>query len=136
MGCCHSRCSKELWRAARSWRSLALRDTIASLGRLMRATSPVLEKIFAATIVVACLVMLVRLGLGARRRQRFDTAAARWSRRIGARLDSIFTWNSVRRRARREADDAIRRARGGGDAGEWDGNVYRPKSFKKDRKIH
>ena len=93
-----------------------------------------LEKIFAAMVVVACLVMLVRLGLGARRRQRFDATVVRWSERAGARVDSLFTWNSVRRRARREAADAIRRAREGG--GEWDGNVYRPKSFKKDRKIH
>lgn len=93
-----------------------------------------LDKILYATVVFACLVMLVRLGLGARRRQRFDTTAARWSRRAGARLDTLFTWNSGRRRARREAEDAIRRARDGG--GEWDGNVYRPKSFKKDRKIH
>ena len=94
-----------------------------------------LEKIFAATIVVACLVMLVRLGLGARRRQRFDATAVRWSERAGARVDALFSWNSVRRRARREAESAIRRAREG-DGGEWDDNVYRPKSFKKDRKIH
>ncbi|MGZ5130774.1 MAG: hypothetical protein ACXWCU_16520 [Caldimonas sp.] len=92
------------------------------------------EKIFAATIVAGCLVMLLRLVLGPRRRQRFDSSIARWSRRTGARLDALFTWNSARRRARRAADEAIRRARDG--AGEWDGNVYRPKSFKKDRKIH
>lgn len=97
------------------------------------------EKIFAAIVVAGCLVMLLRLGLGARRRHRFDGAIARWSRRAGARLDSILTWNSQRRRARRVADAAIRRAREGTrtDAGEWDGNVYRPKSFKKKgRKIH
>lgn len=94
-----------------------------------------LEKIFAATIVAGCLVMLLRLVLGARRRQRFDATVSRWARRI----DTFFTWNSVRRRARREAEDAIRRARdgAGSGAGEWDGNVYRPKSFKKkQRKIH
>ena len=98
------------------------------------------EKIVAAIIVAGCLVMLLRLGLGARRRQRFDSTVARWSRRTGARLDSIFTWNSQRRRARRVADAAIRRAREGPSTrggGEWDGNVYRPKSFKKKgRKIH
>ena len=98
-----------------------------------------LEKIFAAIIVAGCLVMLVRLGLGMRRRQRFDSTVARWCRRTSARLDSLFTWNSSRRRARREAEAAIRRAREGtsSGAGEWDGNVYRPKSFKKKgRKIH
>ena len=85
-----------------------------------------LEKIFAATIVAGCLVMLLRVVLGPRRRQTFDRGIARWSRRIRARLEGLFTWNSGRRRAR------------DGAAGEWDGNVYRPKSFKtkKDRKIH
>ncbi len=98
-----------------------------------------LETIFAAIIVAGCLVMLLRLSLGARRRQRFDSTVARWSRRTGARFESIFTWNSSRRHARRVAEAAIRRAREGTrtDAGEWDGNVYRPKSFKKKgRKIH
>jgi len=52
------------------------------------------------------------------------------------RIQGLFTWNASRRRARRAAEEAIRRAREGG---EWDGNVYRPKSFNrkdKDRKIH
>ncbi len=104
-----------------------------------RKVPPVLEKILAAIVVAGCLVMLLRLGLGARRRQRFDNAVARWSRRTGERVESIFTWNSSRRRARRLAEAAIRRAREGTrtDKGEWDGNVYRPKSFKKKgRKIH
>lgn len=97
------------------------------------------EKVLAAIVVAGCLVMLLRLGLGARRRQRFDSSIARWSRRTGAWFESIFTWNSSRRRARRVAEAAIRRAREGArtDAGEWDGNVYRPRSFKKKgRKIH
>ena len=92
------------------------------------------EKIIAALVVAACAVMFVRLSLGARRRAGLDRFVARWSRRIGARVEGVFTWNGSRRRARREAEEAIRRARGRG--GEWDGNVYRPKSFKKDRKIH
>ncbi len=94
-----------------------------------------LEKIFPAVVVVACLVMLLRLALGERRRHLFDRTIARWSRTLRVRTEGLFTWNSSRRRARRAADEAIRRAREG--AGEWDGNVYRPKSFKKkDRKIH
>ena len=95
----------------------------------------VLEKLFPAIVVACCLVLLLRLVLGERRRHRFDRAIARWSRTIGARIESLFTWNASRRRARRAAEEAIRRAR---DGGEWDGNVYRPKSFgkRKDRKIH
>ena len=95
-----------------------------------------LEKLFPAIVVAACLVLLLRLVLGERRRHRFDRALARWSRNARQRIESLFTWNGERRRARRAAEEAIRRAREGG--GEWDGNVYRPKSFdkKKDRKIH
>jgi hypothetical protein len=93
----------------------------------------VLEKIFAATIVAGCLVLLLRVVLGVRRRARFDAALARWSHRIGARTDALFAWPAARRRARREAEAAIRRAREGG---EWDGNVFRPKSFRNKRKMH
>jgi hypothetical protein len=95
----------------------------------------VLEKLVPAIVVAACLVLLLRLVLGERRRNRFDRAIARWSRSTRRRVDGLFTWNAGRRRARRAADEVIRRAREGG---EWDGNVYRPKSFdkKKDRKIH
>ena len=94
-----------------------------------------LEKIVPALIVVACLVALGRLVLGERRRLRLDRAVSRWARAARSRIEGLFTWNADRRRARRAADEAIRRAR---DGGEWDGNVYRPKSFKgkKDRKIH
>ena len=96
-----------------------------------------LEKLFPAIVVAACLVLLLRLVLGERRRHRFDRAVARWSRNARIRIEGLFTWNAGRRRARRAAEEAIRRAREGG---EWDGNVYRPKSFtknkKNDRKIH
>ena len=109
----------------------------------MRACRPpparkasVLEKLFPAIVVAACLVLLLRLVLGERLRHRFDRIIARWSRTASARIQGLFTWNASRRRARRAAEEAIRRAREGG---EWDGNVYRPKSFNrkdKDRKIH
>ena len=100
-----------------------------------RRKTAVLEKLFPAIVVAACLVLLLRLVLGEQRRHRFDRAIARWSRTAAARIEGLFTWNRSRRRARREAEEAIRRAREGG---EWDGNVYRPKSFgkRKDRKIH
>lgn len=91
------------------------------------------EKIFAAVLLAVCLLLLVRVFVGAARRARIDAAIARLSRRTGARIDAIVQAPGMRRRARREADDAIRRA---GARGDWDGNVYRPKSFKKDRKLH
>ena len=90
------------------------------------------EKIFAVTVVVGCLVLLLRILLGPRRRARFDRALARWSVRISSSVDAVFAWPSARRRARREAEAAIRRAQ----QGEWSGNVYRPKSFRDKRKLH
>ena len=92
-----------------------------------------LEKIFAATIVIGCLVLLLRLVVGPRRRARIDVTLARIARRTGAAADAVFAWPGARRRARREAEAAIRRAR---EAGEWQGNVYRPKSFRKRRDLH
>jgi hypothetical protein len=99
------------------------------------ACAPAVEKIFPALVVVACAIGLVRLMLDERRRHRFDRTIARWTRTARLRMEGLFTWNADRRRARRAADEVIRRAREGG---EWDGNVYRPRSFKgrKDRNLH
>ncbi len=100
------------------------------------SVSAVPEKIFAASIVVACLLLLVRGLLGERRRHRLDAALRRLSERIGRGLDAVFARSGAQRRAKREASAAIRRARERA-AGEWDGNVYKPKSFKKKRRdIH
>lgn len=97
------------------------------------APRTVLEKIIAGLMFAACLVLLLRVFLGERKRARFDAAIARFSARMGRRTDAMFAAPAAKRRARREADEAIHRAKNG----EWDGNVYRPKSFKKkDRKIH
>lgn len=85
-------------------------------------------------MLAGCLVLLLRVFLGARRRATFDAAIARFSRRVSRRTDTLISLPAAKRRARREAEVAIRRAREGG---EWDGNVYRPKSFKKKGgKIH
>ena len=90
-----------------------------------------IERVFAAIALAVCVLLLLRLTLGAPRRYRFDMAA----RRIGLRLrgigHAIWHWRDARRdaaRARQAADEAIQRAR---DRGEWDGNVYTPKAFRK-----
>ena len=89
-----------------------------------------IERVLAAIVLAVCVVLLLRLALG-ERRWRLDA----WLRRRGARLrrlgSSIWHWRDTRReaeRARKVADEVIRRAR---DRGEWDGNVYTPKSFRK-----
>ncbi|MEO8079828.1 MAG: hypothetical protein ABI641_04805 [Caldimonas sp.] len=94
-----------------------------------------LEKIFAASVVAACALMLLRVLVGPRRRSRLDASLRRLSARIGRFLDAVFARPNAARRAEREAKAAIRRAQGRA-AGHWDGNVYKPKSFRKRRDIH
>ena len=88
----------------------------------------VVEKIFAATIVVACVLLLARMVLRPRRRARVDGAlrkkAVLWQRRI----HRAVLWPAAELRARRETRDAIRRARR--SAIEREGNVVSPKAFK------
>jgi hypothetical protein len=104
----------------------------------------VIEIVFAAIVLAACAVLFVRLLIGPVRRARFDDAVRRSTRATRQAVRS--GWYSVRhgRRSRREAervaDEIIRRARGQRDGadtdGEWEGNVYKPKSFRKPRKLH
>ncbi len=90
-----------------------------------------IERVFAAIALAVCALLLVRLVIGERRRWRFDAFVRRMAqgaRRFGIR---VWHWRDARRAAesaRRAADEAIKRAR---DRGEWDGNVYTPKSFRK-----
>ena len=83
------------------------------------------DRILAAIIVAVCTVLLVRLLIGARRRERFDAALRRAWRAVCGVAVSV----RHRREAARVAEEAIERARQ--RSGEWDGNVYKPKSFRK-----
>ena len=90
-----------------------------------------IERVFAAIALAVCLVLLVRLTLGAPRRYRFDAAVRRATAHLRRAGHAIWHWRDARQeaeRARQVADEAIQRAR---DRGEWDGNVYTPKSFRK-----
>lgn len=89
------------------------------------------DKIFAAIVLACCLVLLLRLALGERRRYRFDAFWRRLWITLRVQGARAWHWPSARRRARRDAEEAIRRARDG----VWEGNVYKPKSFDK-RKLH
>ena len=91
-----------------------------------------IEKILAGIALFVCVALLGRLLLSTHRQLQFDFAVERaWAslRRTTLRL---VRWPSARRQAHRETRDAIERARGG----EWDGNVYRPKSFRRPKKPH
>ena len=108
----------------------------------------VIEKLLAALVLVVCLVMLGRMLLPARQQQRFDAALREWRDRLRA-LRHRRPWQrrAARQDAARTAEEAIRKARrtasrgNGHDGkaepeGEWDGNVFRPKSFKPPQKPH
>lgn len=89
---------------------------------------PLIEKIVALTIAAACLVMLVRLLLGERRRQRLDSAVIGHWRRASTWVVKGWRWRVSRKKAAKEAQAVINRARTRGD---WEGNVFRPKTFQK-----
>ena len=91
------------------------------------------EKFVAAVTLAACGVLLARLMLGHRRRQRFDAAARRAFAACRTAARRAVRWPSARREAAAAAEEAIRRARGAVDR---DGNVIRPRAFRGPRKPH
>jgi hypothetical protein len=80
--------------------------------------------VLAALMLALCLVAMVRLLVGTRRRMAMDL----WARGVWQRLRHLRHWRRSRQSAQQLADEAIRRARG---EGHWEGNVYKPKSFKR-----
>ena len=91
-----------------------------------------IERTFAALVLAACAVLMLRLLMGERRRYRFDAAMRRAALALRRWALTLRHWRASRRaaeQAAKAADDAIARARG--RDGEWDGNVYKPKSFRK-----
>jgi hypothetical protein len=97
------------------------------------ATVVLVEKLFAGAVVCVCLALLLRPYIKAPWLLRLETAIGRHARRLQRGIVQLWRWPGVRRRARREAQAAIRKAR---DGGAWEGNVYRPKSMSKPRKLH
>ncbi|MFG6488861.1 hypothetical protein ACG04R_19400 [Roseateles sp. BYS78W] len=90
-----------------------------------------------------CVLLAVHMALPWRLRSRVDAQLARLGGWLQAQLDRAVGWRRRQRQTRAaalEADRVIRRAREsaqhGRVEGEWDGNVYRPKSFEKPKKPH
>ncbi|MDE2000378.1 MAG: hypothetical protein KGI52_15790 [Burkholderiales bacterium] len=86
------------------------------------------EKIVAALTALACLVMLLRLALGARRTASFDRAVLGLWEQVRR---SVMRW--IRRikhgkQARKATQEVLQRVR---KAAERDGNVITPHAFKK-----
>lgn len=93
------------------------------------------EPLLAGLTLVVCAVLLVRLCLRPAQRQRFDRTLRGWGWTLRHGALQLWHWRASRRLARAEADAVIRRARTGKAAeGEWSGNVYTPKSFRKTRR--
>ena len=91
------------------------------------------ETVFAGITLAVCVVLLLRLMLGPRRRQRFDTAVRRAWITCLTRARRLYGWRSARRESAAAAEAAILRARRVVDR---DGNVIRPRSFRGPRKPH
>lgn len=94
----------------------------------------VIDNVLPFTIAVACLLMLGRLFLGPRLRARLDNAASRRWNSLKRHAVALYRRRSVRQEAARAAEEAIRKARAG--SGQWEGNVYKPDTFKRPRKPH
>src|SRR4051794_21108817 len=97
---------------------------------------PSIEHIAAATIVLVCVLLLVRQFIGAHRRARLDVGLQRFARSVrrSARMTRTrvlrwYRWPAAHRAARRATEDAIRRARG--DARRQDDDPVRRKSSPK-----
>jgi hypothetical protein len=104
-----------------------------------------LHTVLAATGLVVCIVLAVHMALPWRLRARVDARATRLGRWLRGQVDRAIGWRRRQRQTRAaalEAERVIRRAREaalrdqGRRDGEWDGNVYRPKSFDKPKKPH
>jgi hypothetical protein len=93
----------------------------------------VTELVFAGIALLVCVALLLRMALPERQRQRVD---AQWSllmHRGRLLAHRLWFWRTHRKRAAREAEEAIRRAQ---HKVKRDGNVIRPDSFKGPRKPH
>jgi hypothetical protein len=99
--------------------------------------------VLAAIGLVVCIALAVHMALPYRLRARVDAAMAGVLGWLQGQFDRAMGWRRRQRQTRAaalEAERVIRRAQesaqNGRLDGEWDGNVYRPKSFEKPKKPH
>ncbi len=83
------------------------------------------EKLFAGLALALCIVMLLRMTLGAQRRARLDRRALQGWKRLTQWVQYLLHWRSRRESARQASQKAIRRAQHKAK-GKWKGNVYTP----------
>lgn len=103
-----------------------------------------LHTVFAALGLATCIALAVHMALPYTARMRVNAALARLGAWMRAQIDRAAGWRHRQRQTRAAALEAARvihRARESAQNeprvdGEWDGNVYRPKSFEKPKKPH
>jgi len=92
-----------------------------------------IELVFAGIALIVCVALLLRMALPERQQQRVDAQWTLLVHRGRLLAHRAWFWIRHRRRAAREAEEAIQRAQ---RKVERDGNVIRPDSFKAPRKPH
>ena len=98
----------------------------------------------AAIGLAICVALAVHMALPYRAQARVNHLLRNLGAALQVQVDRLTGWRRRQRQTRAaqlEAERVIRRARegsqnGGRPDGEWDGNVYRPKSFEKPQKPH
>lgn len=92
------------------------------------ALMQILSQVLAGIVLAGCVVLLVRMVIGAPRRARLDAAVLRLVDRLRRRPPAPRpTGGADAREAARVAEEAIRRA---ARRGRWEGNVYKPDAFR------
>jgi len=92
-------------------------------------------KFLAATVLLVCIAMAVRMALPLAQQRWVDARLRRAQWLLMDRWQAVTGWRrrrAVNKTAEAEAEAAIKKARAGSKMvdGEWDGNVYRPERFK------
>lgn len=86
------------------------------------------EKAVAVLVAVACIVMLLRLAVGAKRRQRFDRAWRVWWQSTRKHAVRLYRRQTTRKEAEKATQEILQRLR---RPVERRGNVISPKAFKR-----
>jgi hypothetical protein len=94
------------------------------------------DKLFPIFVAAVCVVLLIRMALGDKRRTKLDKAFIKAWAGLSRRVKFLYQWRSRRQsaaQARQVAQDVIQRVR---HRVEKEGNVLTPEAFKEPRKPH
>lgn len=89
------------------------------------------EKTVAWLIAIACIAMLLRMALGAKRRQKLDSTALSFWQTVKRRSARMYRRQATKKEARKATQEILQRMR---QPVERHGNVISPKAFKRSDK--